>query len=312
LRSLVIGDLNVDIIVSGAPQLPVLGHEITCEDIQTVMGGAASIFACRLAQLGGNVDIFGKLGNDANGNVVLKNFKSSGVGVDKVKVLDNFKTGITISLTYPKNRALITYVAGIDNLVKSDIDPKIFLGYNHLHVSSIYILRKMLSSLPWVFSEAKKYGLTTSLDTNADPLNKYEYIDEILCYVDIFLPNDKEAKTITGKNNVRAALENLNEKVPVVVIKQGGKGAIGRDSKKTIKAKPLRIKPIDTTGAGDSFDAGFIYYYLHKNQDFRASMEFANALGALSCLYVGGAEERITESDVIKFTSKQKGKEKKK
>ncbi|MBS7656499.1 carbohydrate kinase family protein [Candidatus Bathyarchaeota archaeon] len=310
MKSLVIGDLNVDIIVSGAPQLPVLGHEIPCEDIQTVMGGAASIFACRLAQLGGNVDIFGKLGNDVNGSIVLKNFRSSGVGVDKVKVLVGFKTGITISLTYPKNRALITYVAGIDNLTKFDVDPEIFLGYNHLHVSSIYILRKMLSSFSWLFSEAKKLGLTTSLDTNDDPLNKYEYIDEILRHVDIFLPNDKEAKAITGKNSVRAALEKLNEKVPVVVIKQGRKGAIGNDGKRTFKVKPLHIKPVDTTGAGDSFDAGFIYYYLHKNQDFKASLEFANALGALSCLYVGGAEERITEFDVIKFMAQQKGMEK--
>ncbi|MBS7614708.1 carbohydrate kinase family protein [Candidatus Bathyarchaeota archaeon] len=310
MKSLVIGDLNVDIIVSGAPQLPVLGHEISCEDIRTVMGGAASIFACRLAQLGGNVDIFGKLGNDANGSVVLKNFRSSGVGMDKVKVLDNFKTGITISLTYPKNRALITYVAGIDNLTMSDVDPNIFSGYNHLHVSSIYILRKMLSSFSWLFSEAKNHGLTTSLDTNADPLNKYEYIDEILRHVDIFLPNEKEAKAITGKTSVRSALEKLRENVPVVVIKQGGKGAIGKDGKRTVKVKPLRIEPVDTTGAGDSFDAGFIYYYLHKNRDFKASMEFANALGALSCLYVGGAEERITESDVTKFVAQQKRMEK--
>ena len=116
MRSLVIGDLNVDVIVSGAPQLPVLGHEIPCEDIQTVMGGAASIFACRLAQLDGEVDIFGKLGADINGGVVLENLRSSGVGTGKVKVQNYSKTGATISLTYPKNRALVTYMKGIDNL----------------------------------------------------------------------------------------------------------------------------------------------------------------------------------------------------
>ena len=306
MRSLVIGDLNVDIIVSGAPHLPVLGHEIPCEDVQTVMGGAASIFACRLAQLGGKVDIFGKVGNDANGSVVLRNFRSSRVGIDKVKVLDDFKTGITISLTYPKNRAFITYMGGIDNLAESDINPGLFRGYSHLHVSSIYILRKLLSSFSRIFSEAKKQGLTTSLDTNADPLNKYEYIDEILDHVDIFLPNDKEAKAITDLNSVHSALEKLNEKVPVVVIKRGEKGVIGRHDGKTVAVKPIRIEPVDTTGAGDSFDAGFIYYYLHKNKDFKASVEYANALGALSCLYIGGAEERITEDDVLDFISQQK------
>jgi len=306
LKSLVIGDLNVDVIVSGAPQLPVLGHEIPCEDIQTVMGGAASIFACRLAQLGGNVDIFGKVGNDVNGSIVLRNFRSSGVGIDRVKVIDDFKTGITISLTFPENRAFITYVEGIDNLTKSDISPELFRGYSHFHVSSIYILRKMLSSFSWVFSEAKKRGLTTSLDTNADPLNKYEHVDEILSHVDIFLPNDKEAKAITEANSVYSALEKLSEKVPVVAIKRGEKGAIGRHTNKTVTVKPLHIKPVDTTGAGDSFDAGFIYYFLHKNKGFKASMEFANALGALSCLYIGGAEKKITEADVHNFIGQQK------
>jgi sugar/nucleoside kinase (ribokinase family) len=306
LRSLVIGDLNVDIIVLGAPQLPVLGHEIPCEDIQTVMGGAASIFACRLAQLGGKVDIFGKVGNDANGSIILRNFRSSGVGTDKVKVIDDFKTGITISLTYPENRAFITYMNGIDNLAESDIKPALFSGYNHLHVSSIYILRKLLSSFSRIFSEAKKQGLTTSLDTNADPLNKYAYIDEILDHVDIFLPNDKEAKAITRTNSVHFAIKKLNKKVPAVIIKRGEKGAIGRPNGKTVAVKPMHIKPVDTTGAGDSFDAGFIYYYLYENKGLKASMEFANALGALSCLYIGGAEQRITETDVLDFMSHQK------
>ena len=304
LRSLVIGDLNVDIIVSGAPQLPVLGHEIPCDDIQTVMG-AASIFACRLAQLGGKVDIFGKVGNDANGDVVMRNFRLSGVGINKVKVIEGFKTGITISLTYPENRALITYMSGIDNLTESDLDPELFRGYSHLHVSSIYILRKLLSSFLRIFSEAKKQGLTTSLDTNADPFNKYEHVGEILNYVDIFFPNDKEAKAITGSNSVHSALERLYEKVPVVIIKRGEKGAIGKHNDKKVTVKSADIEPVDTTGAGDSFDAGFIYYFLHKNKDFQASIKFANALGALSCLYIGGAEKRITEADVLDFMNRQ-------
>jgi len=301
LRTLVIGDLNVDIIVTGAPQLPILGHEILCEDIRTVMGGAASIFACRLGQLGAGVDIFGKVGSDPNGRIVLETLKSSNVGTEKVRVLDSMKTGITISLTYPENKALITYTRGIDTLTWSDINPELFHGYDHLHISSIYILRKLLVSLHEIFAEAKRRGLSTSLDTNADPLNKYEFIDDILNYVDIFLPNDKEAKDITGSRNVRSALERLGNKVPAVVIKCGEQGAIGKHGNRIMQVEPIRIKPIDTTGAGDSFDAGFIHQFVHKKEKFEASIEFANALGALSCLYVGGAEEKITEANVLNF-----------
>ncbi len=306
LRSLVIGDLNVDVIVSGAPQLPVLGHEIPCDDVQTVMGGAASIFACRLAQLGGGVDILGKLGDDVYGGIALENLKSSGVGTSKVKVLDGFRTGVTISLTYPKNRALVTYMKGFEKLTGSDVDPKIFAGYDHLHISSIYILRNLLGSVSAIFSEAKKRGLTTSLDTNADPLNEYRYVDDILAHVDIFFPNDKEAKAITKTSSVHVALERLSAKVPVVAIKRGEKGAIGRFKGKTVRVKPFNIKPIDTTGAGDCFDAGFVYSFLHKNRSFKDSIKFANALGALSCLYIGGAEKRITEANVQAFMNQHK------
>ena len=306
MKSLVIGDLNVDVIVSGAPQLPVLGHEIPCDDVQTVMGGAASIFACRLAQLGGEVDILGKIGADVNGNIALKNLTSSGVGTGKVKVLDGFKTGVTISLTYPENRALVTYMKGFDSLTGDDVDPKIFAEYNHLHISSIYILRNFLSSVSAVLSEAKQRGLTTSLDTNADPLNRYAYVDDVLGHVDIFFPNNKEAKAISKTGSVHAVLEKLSAKVPTVVIKRGGKGAIGRHDGRTVKVKPYNISPVDTTGAGDCFDAGFVFSFLHKNRSFKESVEFANALGALSCLYVGGAEKRIREADVQAFMNQQK------
>jgi len=301
LRTIVIGDLNVDIIVTGAPQLPVLGHEIPCEDIRTVMGGSASIFACRLAQLGGGADILGKVGNDENGRIVLKTLRSSNVGIDNVKVLDDIRTGATLSLTYPQNKALITFTGGIDVLAASDIDSELFCRYGHLHVSSIYLQRKLLISLVDIFAEAKRRGLRTSLDTNADPLNKYEYINEILDHVDIFLPNDREAKDMTGSKNVKDAMRKLGQKVPVVVVKRGEKGAIGKYGGRIVKVESIGINPVDTTGAGDSFDAGFIYYFLHQEKDFETSMRFANALGALSCLYIGGADEKITETDVLDF-----------
>ena len=85
------------------------------------------------------------------------------------------------------------------------------------------------------------------------------------------------------------------------MVKCGDKGAIGRSKNEPFKVKPIRINPIDTTGAGDSFNAGFIYYFICKGRSLKESMIFANALGALSCLYIGGAEKRISEEDVLEF-----------
>jgi sugar/nucleoside kinase (ribokinase family) len=297
----VIGDLNVDIIVSGMSFFPELGREILCEDIRTVLGGSASIFACRLKQLGVKVDILGKVGNDEYGGIVLNALKSNGVGIDKVIVRDDLRTGVTISLTYPENKALITFMGSIGALEKSDIKTEIFKDYDHLHVSSIYLQPKLLNFLAEIFMEAKKQGLITSLDPQCDPQGRYEKIWGILEHTDIFLPNDDEAMGITGTNNMLNALKMLGLKVKTAVIKCGVKGAVGMIDGEIINVKAFKIKPIDTTGAGDSFDAGFIYYFVHKNKGLRDSIIFANAVGALSCLHIGGAEGKITEDEALNF-----------
>ncbi|MEM3041256.1 MAG: PfkB family carbohydrate kinase, partial [Nitrososphaerota archaeon] len=227
--------------------------------------------------------------------------KSSGVGTDKVAVEPDLRTGITLSLTYPEDKAQVTYAGSVDSLVASDVRPELFHGYGHLHVSSIYLQRKLLGSFREILAAAKRAGLTTSLDTQADPRNRYEHVDEMLDHVDILLTNDAEAKGITKSQDTSTALERLSLKVPAVVVKCGNKGAIGRADKQVVRVDALKIDPVDTTGAGDSFDAGFIYFYLHKRRSFEESIRFANALGALSCLYVGGAEEEISEEDVLGF-----------
>ncbi len=302
-RFLVIGDLNVDVILTGMTEFPELGREIHCGDVQVVMGGSSSIFACRLAQLGASVDILGKVGKDDNGEIVLNTLRSNGVGIEKVMVEENVRTGVTFSLTYPDDKALITFLGSIGLLEGSDIAPELFDGYDHLHVSSIYFQLKLLDSLATVFAEAKKQGLTTSLDPQSDPSNRYEKIWEILEQTDIFFPNETEAKTIAGSTNLEAALEKISSEVETVAVKRGSLGAIGKRGGKEVAVAPIEIDPVDTTGAGDSFDAGFIYYFVGKNESLEASVRFANALGALSCLYVGGAGRKISEADVLKFLS---------
>jgi len=300
-RTLVIGDLNVDVIISGMTEFPELGREILCKDIKTLLGGSASIFACRLAQLGGKVDIIGKVGRDENGKIVLNTLKSNGVGIDKVIVDENIKTGVTVSLTYPENKALITFLGSMGTLDPSDFQLDILGEYDHLHVSSIYLQPKLLNELPNIFAEAKKEGLITSLDPQCDPQGKYERIWSILKHTDIFLPNDREAAEITGLINPLKALRKLGSKVKTVIIKCGSQGSIGIMEEQIVRSEAFKVKVIDTTGAGDSFDAGFIYYFVHKNKDFEESIRFANAVGALTCLYVGGAEGKITEEKVLKF-----------
>ncbi|MEM2960199.1 MAG: carbohydrate kinase family protein [Candidatus Bathyarchaeia archaeon] len=300
-KTLVIGDLNVDVIISGMTEFPELGREILCKDIRTLLGGSASIFACRLSQLGAKVDIIGKIGRDENGMIVLNTLKENGVGIGRVIVEDKLKTGVTVSLTFPENKALITFMGSIGALEPSDIKTEIFKEYDHLHVSSIYLQPKLLIALSKIFAEAKRIGLITSLDPQCDPEGKYNHIWDILEHVDIFLPNDSEITGITRLENPIEALRKIGLKVRTIVVKCGSRGAIGMLDGEVVSIKAFKIKPVDTTGAGDSFDAGFIYYFVHKSKGFEESIRFANAVGALSCLYIGGAEGKITEEETLRF-----------
>ncbi len=300
-RILVIGDLNVDIIVRGIVGFPELGREIHCSEIRTVMGGSSSIFACRLGQLGAKVDILGVVGRDENGRIVLDTLRSNNVCVDKVIIRDDIRTGVTISLTYPTDKALITFMGSIGALEPPDVKPEFFQDHDHVHISSIYFQPKLLDFIPDIFEEARRQGLTTSLDTQDDPSGEYRKIWEILEYTDIFLPNEREAKGIAKSENLDEALEGIGSKVKVLAVKCGSRGAVGMFKGKIVKVDPIKINPVDTTGAGDSFDAGFIYYFLCKRMGFEDSLRFANAMGALSCLYVGGAGGKITEKNVLRF-----------
>ena len=300
-KILVIGDLNVDIIVSGMTEFPKLGREIHCGDVRTVMGGSASIFACRLGQLGAEVDILGVVGRDENGRVVLNTLRSNNVGLDKVIIRDDIRTGVTISLTYPKDKALITFTGSIGALRPKDVKPEFFQDYDHVHISSIYFQQGLLGSIPEIFKEAKRRGLTTSLDTQDDPSGRYEKIWEILKHTDIFLPNDREARGVAESTSLDEALKKIGSEVKTLAVKCGGRGAVGKMGDEIVRVSPIKIDPVDTTGAGDSFDAGFIYYFLCKKMSFEDSLRFANAMGALSCLYVGGAGGKITEEDVLNF-----------
>lgn len=300
-RILVIGDLNVDIIISGMKEFPELGREIHCGDVRTVMGGSASIFACRLGQLGVDVDILGVVGRDENGKVVLDTLRSNNVGLERVIVRDDIRTGVTVSLTYPSEKALITFMGSIGALEPSDVKAEFFREYDHVHISSIYFQPKLLPSIPRIFEEAKGMGLTTSLDTQDDPSGRYEKVWEILEHTDIFLPNEREVKGIARSASLDEALERIGSKVKVLAVKCGSRGAVGKMGDETIKVKSLKVKPMDTTGAGDSFDAGFIFYHLCRGMRFEESLRFANAMGALSCLYLGGAGGKITEEDVLRF-----------
>ena len=299
-KTLVVGELNVDLIVSGLEGFPALGQEILARGLQVVLGSSSAICAAGLARLGARVDFLGRVGVDDYGTFVVGELDRLGVGTGQVIRDPVVRTGVTISLTYPQDRALITYPGCIPRLTVEDIDFSILHRYRHLHVGSYFLQTGLQPGLPVLFRRARQVGLTVSLDVGYDPKERWggEDLLTLLEQVDVFLPNEEEAQAIAGVRDTEAALRELAKRARLVVVKCGASGAISLQEGRVVRSPAFRVEVVDTTGAGDSFNAGFIYAYVLRRMPLEDSLRFANACGALSATGIGGTAAQPTLEEV--------------
>jgi sugar/nucleoside kinase (ribokinase family) len=306
-KVLVIGELNVDMIVSGLPALPSLGREILASGLHTVMGSSSAICAAGLARLGAVVDFLGKVGVDSTGDFATGQLRRLGVGTDHVIHDRAVPTGVTISLTYPSDRAMVTYLGCISQLRLEDVDTSILGRYSHLHVGSYFLQRGLRAGLPELFRQARGAGLTTSLDTGHDPDEVWggDELLRLLALVDVFLPNEEEARAIAGVDDTENALRELAKWGRLVVVKCGPSGAMALRGGQIVRIPGFRVDVVDTTGAGDSFNAGFIYAHAIEGLRLEDALRFANACGALSATGFGGTAAQPTRAEVRAFLEAQ-------
>ena len=297
----VIGELNVDLVASGMISAPVLGREVLAEDFQTVLGSASAVFACGAARLGHPVSFFSKIGNDDYGRFCLDALHKAGISTENVPAVPTSKTGVTISLSTRSDRALVTVLGAISKLRYKDLDLQALQGHSHLHMTSFFLQTALRPSFPRILRHAGKLGLTTSFDPNSAPLSSWgpdvwSVVDETT----ILFINQEEALHLTRKTNVREALKQLAERAPCVVVKLGPRGAIAAADGQVVSAPPFNVSPVDTTGAGDSFAAGFVHAFL-SGRDLHGCLLEGNACGALSTLQVGGTAWQPDLTKLAKF-----------
>ena len=171
-----------------------------------------------------------------------------------------------------------------------DLNLEYLKSAKHFHLSSLFLLRALQPDLPALFRELKGAGLTISLDTNDDPSGRWNgVLPELLDYVDLLLPNETEACHIANKATLNEALEELARRVPCVAVKCGSRGSVVRVDGETFSVAGVSVQPVDTIGAGDSFNAGFLFGWL-KGWPPDQCAYAGNVTGALSTLRVGGTE----------------------
>jgi sugar/nucleoside kinase (ribokinase family) len=299
---LVAGEINPDLILAG-DVAPEFGQVEKLVDSATLtIGSSSAIFACGAARLGLKVAFIGVCGDDVFGRFMLDEMQKRGVDVENVIVHPNGFTGLSVILTRGADRAILTHPGLISALQASDIPDSLLRQARHLHVASYFLQTALQPDLPNLFRRAHSLELTISLDTNYDPSEKWSGFDELLSVTNVFLPNEKEALSLSGESNIDLAADRLKVKVETLAIKMGAEGALGISQNQKVRAASIPVHVVDTVGAGDSFDAGFLFGHL-KGWGLEKSLRFACVCGALSTQKAGGVNGQPTLEEAMKYAS---------
>ena len=301
----VVGEINADLILKG-DVVPVFGQvEQLVDDAQLVMGSSAVIFACGATRLGLRTTFVGKVGNDMFGNFMIESMHERGIDTSGVVVDPELQTGLTVILAKQIDRAILTYLGSIPALAYDEIDFELISRCRHMHLSSFFMLDKLRPDIARLFKKAKEKGLSISLDTNYDPAERWDDgLLKAMRFVNVLLPNDTEVKAIAGVDDLDEAVKRLKNQVPMVGVKQGKDGALAvEDQGKIIYQETIPVGVVDTVGAGDSFDAGFVYGYLNQ-WDLERILKLAVACGSLSTCQAGGTNAQPTLDEALQFIEK--------
>jgi sugar/nucleoside kinase (ribokinase family) len=301
---LVIGELNVDLILNQIEKFPEMGKEIVAERMTLTLGSSSAIFASNISTLGSKIMFAGQLGQDSFGEFIIASLQSRSVNTDYVLRSSEHATGATVVLNYNEDRAMVTYPGAMKYLTIGDIPDVVFTNCKHLHLSSIFLQPCIANDLIVLFKKAKSLGLTTSIDPQWDPSERWDVpLHELLPYVDVFMPNIKELHALTRSDNFQDALNALKSCANILVTKNGSEGAFLWDGTSLVHQKPfLNTDVADTIGAGDSFNAGFLHKYL-KHEPLPECLKFGALMGAISTTRSGGTGA-FENLDLVKATAK--------
>ena len=286
----VVGELNLDLVLYGLPGHFELDREHIASNLSLTLGSSSAIFAHNFALLGNRVGFHSAVGDDPLGKLCLERLTESGVDVSAVRTFPAKQTGLSVILPQPEKRFILTYPGVMAEMRVEDLDLTRILEAGHLHLSSYFLQKALRPRVPDLFRLAKEAGLSTSMDTNDDPDDRWDQdVLDVLSWVDALLPNEYEACRLARTDDPMLALDFLAARVPLVVMKRGEKGALARQGLEIFEASSPRVAAVDTIGAGDSFDAGFLHQFI-RGAKIEECLRYGNLTGALSTTRSGGTE----------------------
>lgn len=280
----VVGTVCTDLIFHGLPSFPELGEEVWAKGMEVTAGGAMNTPAA-LARLGLQVGLATPIGNDFWSQLNLSLMHKEGISTRFIQYLDRPSPQVSVAINCQGDRSFVSYSEPLQiesyqqhirNVIRNS-DASHFHFYTSPNPGHTDLIRT-----------AKATGKTISLDSGWSPdWLRAEGIWEQIRLADLFLPNLPEAQLITGRQEPQEALQALAAHAPTVVIKLGEQGAVCQSEGRVFTAEAFPTIPVDATGAGDCFVAGFLYGWL-KGLPLHHCLTIANYCGASCVAHVGG------------------------
>jgi sugar/nucleoside kinase (ribokinase family) len=282
------GDANLDILLYGLSENLPLERELLASEMAIRPGGSAAITAHNLAALGNSVGFITTFVDDDLGKLCQAELSQAGVDLSRRVPREQEKTGVTVHLQHELRRHMFTYPGATFHLGYDDLDLSYLADARHFHMASYYLQRALTPQIPQLFFTLKQAGLTISLDPNDDPAQQWDRcILEALPFVDILMPNEREACLLAAEPDLDKAIAILRPLVPLLVVKRGVRGASAYTGSQSWHVSSRPVQFVDAVGAGDSFDAGFLHAWL-QGESIEQALACGNLSGAWSTTASGG------------------------
>ena len=298
-----LGELNVDIILNDIDGFPEMGKEKFAGKMTVTLGSSTAIFAANVACLGARTAFAGMVGRDSFGSLVSESLRAKGVDTRFLIESPDYATGATLVMSYDEDRANLTYQGAMDHMGFDDLNPDIFRESRHIHISSVFMQSALRRDFSRIFEAAESGGVTLSMDTQWDPKEEWDFdCAAILPHVDVFMPNETELKAITRTDDLSGAISRIRPYLrQVAVIKCGSRGSllVKKDGEVSEMPSFLNSHVVDSIGAGDSFNAGFIYGYV-KGMSLTECQRLGNLTGAVNTTAAGGTGAFTSREAVIR------------
>ena len=291
--------------MGGMETPPIVDREVPAKSWDVVLGGSTMISACAYSSLGGDASFAGLAGKDEYGEFMLRGMRELGLHTGLVQRSTEVRTGVTVNMISGNTRTQATYPGTIEEYDGSELDEAALGAFQHVHFAGVYLETKLRPHLARIFETARRLGVTTSLDPQWDSTEQWECMDRWLPYLTYLFVNSDEAESFTKAPSTAQALLSLVKRTNCALVKCGRDGALVWADGEIKSVRGREVQAVDTTGAGDSFNAGFLYATIEKRMPLVEAVRFANATAARSCLFVGGTGARSSYEDVLRFMQEE-------